>query len=102
MGATLLAAGKKGKRFALPFFFNDTPPTEIYTLSLHDALPIYMNEIVKEKRLLSEILARHTGKPIDLIEKETERDRFFSPQEAKDFCLVDEILIKIADEKKSK
>ena len=100
--AVLLAAGTKGKRYALPHskVMIHQPWGQIGGQA--SDVEIHMNEIVKEKRVLNEILARHTGKPLDLIERETERDRFFSPQEAKEFGLVDEILLKIADEKKSK
>ncbi|MCI0355661.1 MAG: ATP-dependent Clp protease proteolytic subunit, partial [Acidobacteria bacterium] len=42
----------------------------------------------------------HTGQPIEAIEKETERDRYFSAQEAKDFGIVDDVLLKLAEEKK--
>src|SRR5262245_35661281 len=100
--AVPLAAGTKGKRYALPHskVMIHQPWGQIGGQA--SDVEIHMNEIVKEKRLLNEILAKHTGKPIDLIERETERDRFFTPQEAKEFGLVDEILAKIADEKKSK
>ena len=61
---------------------------------------IQANEILKDRHRLNEILARHTGRPIDVIEKETERDRYFSSQEAKEFGLVDEVLEKKPEEKK--
>jgi ATP-dependent Clp protease protease subunit len=62
---------------------------------------IEMKEILKEKKRLNEILAKHTGKPLELIEAETERNRYFTAQEAKEFGLVDDVLVKISDEKKS-
>jgi ATP-dependent Clp protease protease subunit len=98
--AVLLAAGTKGKRFALPHakVMIHQPWGQIGGQA--SDVEIHMNEIAKEKRLLNEILAHHTGRPVDQIERETERDRFFSPQEAKEFGLVDEILMKIAEEKK--
>ena len=58
-----------------------------------------MREILKEKRRLNEILARHTGRPLEQIEAETERDRYFSAHEAKEFGLVDEVLTKIEAKK---
>jgi ATP-dependent Clp protease, protease subunit len=98
--AVLLAAGAKGKRYALPHskVMIHQPWGQIGGQA--SDVEIHMNEIAKEKRLLNEILAHHTGKPVEQIERETERDRFFSPQEAKEFGLVDEILMKITEEKK--
>ena len=53
-----------------------------------------MKEILKMKRLLNDILARHTGKPIEQVEAETERNRYFNAAEAVAFGLVDEVLEK--------
>ena len=58
--------------------------------------------LLKDRHRLNEILSHHTGRQIDQIEKETERDRYFTAQEAKEFGLVDDVLIKLADEKKDK
>jgi ATP-dependent Clp protease protease subunit len=93
--AILLAAGTKGKRFALPHakVMIHQPWGQIGGQA--SDVEIQMNEILKEKRRLNEILARHTGRPMDQIEAETERDRYFSAQEAKEFGLVDEVLLKI-------
>ena len=100
MGAVLLAAGKKGKRFALP---NSKvmihQPWGQVGGQVSD-IEIQANEILKDRHLLNQILAKHTGRPIEQIEKETERDRYFSAQEAKEFGLVDEVLMKIGEEKK--
>ena len=57
-------------------------------------------EIEKERKRLNEILAYHTGQPIERIALETDRDRYFTAQEAKDFGLVDEVIQKITEEKK--
>jgi ATP-dependent Clp protease protease subunit len=57
-----------------------------------------MKEALREKRLLTEILARHTGKSFEVIEAETERNRYFTAQEAKDFGLVDDVLVKMGQE----
>ena len=62
---------------------------------------IEMKEILKEKNRLNEILAKHTGRPLDQIAAETERNRYFTAAEAKEFGLVDDVLIKISDEKKA-
>jgi len=100
--AIILAAGTKGKRFALPHS----------TIMAHQPwgqvggqvsdIEIQANEILKDRRRLNEMLSHHTGRPIEQIEKETERDRYFTAQEAKEFGLVDDVLVKLADEKKDK
>jgi ATP-dependent Clp protease protease subunit len=56
---------------------------------------------MKERRRLNEILAGHTGQPIERVEQETERDHYFTAQEAKEFGLVDEVIQKITEEKKA-
>src|SRR5438034_5336476 len=98
--AIILAAGTKGKRFCLP---NSKvmihQPWGQVGGQISD-IEIQANEIMKERHRLNEILAGHTGQPLDRIEKETDRDRFFSAQEAKDFGLVDDVIQKIAEEKK--
>lgn len=92
MGAVLLAAGKKGKRFTLP-------NSEIL---LHQVLggvegqavevEIAARQILKIKDKLNQILAKHTGQSLVKIEKDTDRDFYLSAQEAKQYGLVDEII----------
>jgi ATP-dependent Clp protease protease subunit len=98
--AIILAAGTKGKRFALP---NSKvmihQPWGQVGGQVSD-IEIQANEIEKERKRLNEILARHTGQPFERIEKETERDRYFTAQEAKEFGLVDDVIMKMAEEKK--
>ena len=98
--AILLAAGAKGKRFALPHakVMIHQPWSQGIGGQASD-VEIEMKEILKEKKRLNEILAQHTGRPIEQIEAETERDRYFSAQEAKEFGLVDEVLTKIEAKK---
>jgi len=100
--AILLAAGATGKRFALPHakVMIHQPWSQGIGGQASD-VEIEMKEILKEKKRLNEILARHTGKPLPAIEAETERNRYFTAQEAKDFGLVDDVLVKISDEKKA-
>jgi ATP-dependent Clp protease protease subunit len=100
--AILLASGSKGKRFALPHakVMIHQPWSQGIGGQASD-VEIEMREILKEKKRLNEILAKHTGRPMDIIEAETERNRYFTAQEAKDFGLVDDVLVKISDEKKS-
>src|SRR5262245_47126811 len=98
--AIILAAGTKGKRYALP---NSKvmihQPWGQVGGQVSD-IEIQATEIMKERHRLNEILARHCSQPLDRIEKETERDRYFTAQEAKDFGLVDEVIQKITEEKK--
>jgi ATP-dependent Clp protease protease subunit len=100
--AILLAAGTKGKRFALPHakVMVHQPWSQGIGGQASD-VEIEMKEILKEKKRLNEILAQHTGRTLSEIEMETERNRYFTSQEAKDFGLVDEVLTKIVSEKKS-
>ncbi|MFC1485135.1 ATP-dependent Clp endopeptidase proteolytic subunit ClpP [bacterium] len=94
MGAVLLASGKKGKRFALP---NSR-------IMIHQPLggfegqatdiEIHAKEILKVKQRLNEILSIHTGKPVSKIEKDTDRDNFLSAEQAKDYGLVDDVIVK--------
>src|SRR6516165_3267967 len=98
--AIILAAGTKNKRFALP---NSKvmihQPWGQVGGQVSD-IEIQANEIEKERKRLNEILARHTGQPFERIEKEIERDRYFTAQEAKEFGLVDDVIMKMAEEKK--
>ena len=97
--AILLAGGTKGKRYALPHS----------RIMLHQPwgqvggqasdVEIQINEVLKEKSTLNQILSNHSGRPVDQIEAETERDHYFTAIEAKEFGLVDEVLSKISDEK---
>jgi ATP-dependent Clp protease protease subunit len=99
--AILLAAGTQGKRFALPHakVMIHQPWSQGIGGQASD-VEIEMKEILKEKKRLNEILAHHTGRPLDQIEAETERNRYFTASEAKEFGLVDEVLVKLATEKK--
>ncbi len=92
MGAFLLAAGAKGKRFALP-------NSEIM---IHQPLggargqatdiKIHAEWIVKIKARLSRILSERTGKPLEVIERDVERDFFMSAQDAKEYGIIDEVM----------
>ena len=102
MAATLLAAGTKGKRNALPHakVMIHQPWSQGIGGQASD-VEIEMKENLKEKTRLNQILERHTGRTLGQIEAETERNRYFTAQEAKDFGLVDDVLVKISDEKKA-
>ena len=94
MGAFLLAAGAKGKRMALPN--SDImihQPSGGAQAQATDIL-IHANHIARTKKKLNEILAERTGQPLEVIERDTERDNFMSAQEAADYGLVDKVIYK--------
>jgi len=90
--AVLLAAGSKGKRYALPNskVMIHQPYGQVGG-QISD-IEIQANEILKERERLNEILAKHTSQPLEVIAKETDRDKYYHAQEAKAFGLVDEVL----------
>lgn len=92
MGATLLAAGAKGKRFALP-------NAEILLHQIAGGvtgeaveIEITAKQIIKIKDKLNKILARHTGQPLEKVEKDTDRDFYLSSEEAKEYGIIDEVI----------
>jgi ATP-dependent Clp protease protease subunit len=99
-GAILLAGGTKGKRFALPHSKIMVHQPWGQVGGQVSDIEIQANEILKDRHRLNLILAKHTGQPIDRIETETERDRYFTAAEAKEFGIVDDVLQRLADEKK--
>ncbi len=99
-GAILLAGGSKGKRFALPHAKVMIHQPWGQVGGQVSDIEIQAQEIVKDRQRLNEILARHTGRTIEEIGKETERDRYFSASEAKEYGLVDDVLLKSIEEKK--
>jgi len=92
MGALLLAGGEEGKRFCLP---NSR-------MMIHQPLggfqgqatdiEIHAKEILLLRDRLNEIMAHHTGRPLEQVEQDTERDNFMSGEEAKDYGLIDQVL----------
>ena len=93
MGAFLLAAGAKGKRYSLPHA----------RILIHQPLggfqgqatdiDIHAREILRTRDKLNELLVRHTGQPMERIKQDTERDYFMSAMEAKEYGLLDEVLV---------
>ncbi len=93
MGALLLGGGAKGKRFCLPHS----------RIMIHQPLggfqgqasdvDIHAKEILKTRERLNEILARHTGQPLDRIQTDTDRDRFMGGDQAVEYGLIDEVLV---------
>ena len=94
MGSFLLAAGTKGKRFSLP---NSRimvhQPSAGFQGQATD-IEIHANEVLALKKRLNEIYSKHTGKTVDEIKKALERDNFMTPETAKDFGLVDQVVEK--------
>ena len=94
MGAFLLSAGAKGKRFALP-------NSEIM---IHQPLggaqgqatdvEIHANHIIRTKKRLNQLLSEATGQPLEVIERDTERDNFMTAQQAADYGLIDKVISK--------
>lgn len=92
MGAVLLAGGAKGKRYC----------PEHARVMIHQVsagfqgsgtdIQIQAEEILRHKKTLNEIIARHTGQPVDKVEKDCERDYFMSAEQAKEYGLVDHVL----------
>ena len=96
MGSFLLAAGTKGKRFALPNSKVMIHQPYGQVGGQVSDIEIQAAEILKERERLNEILAKHTGQPIDRIKQDTERDYFMSAGEAKEYGLIDEVLVQKA------
>jgi ATP-dependent Clp protease, protease subunit len=92
--AILLTAGSKGKRYCLPNSKVMVHQPYGQVGGQVSDIEIQANEILKERQRLNEILVKHTGQPLAVIEKETDRDKYFHAMEAKEFGLVDEVLIK--------
>jgi ATP-dependent Clp protease protease subunit len=91
MAAVLLAAGAKGKRYALPYSRVMIHQPAGGTSGQATDIEIQAREILRIKKITHEILARHTGQPVDRIEQDTERDYYMSAQEAKDYGIIDNI-----------
>jgi ATP-dependent Clp protease protease subunit len=99
MGALLLAAGTKGKRFVLPHsrVMIHQPWGGVEGVAAD--ISIHAKEILKLRDKLNQILAHHTSQPLDKIEKDTDRDYFMSADEAKNYGLVDEVVLPHKDKK---
>ncbi|MBR5409035.1 MAG: ATP-dependent Clp endopeptidase proteolytic subunit ClpP [Clostridia bacterium] len=94
MGAFLLSAGAKGKRFALPNAEIMIHQPLGGTQGQASDIKIHADHILKTRDKLNRILAEATGKPLEVIEKDTERDNFMSAEEAAEYGLIDKVLYK--------
>ncbi len=92
MGAFLLSGGTKGKRFALPNAEIMIHQPSGGSRGLASDMKIVADQILKTKQKLNEILAKNTGKPIDVIERDTDRDNYMTAQEALEYGLIDSII----------
>ena len=102
MDSVLLTAGARGKRFALPHS----------QIMIHQPLggvqgqateiEIHAREILRMRKELNGLLSQHTGQPLDVIQKDTERDNFMTAEEAKAYGLIDEILTRPKDDQADK
>ncbi|MFH1201889.1 MAG: ATP-dependent Clp endopeptidase proteolytic subunit ClpP [Candidatus Omnitrophota bacterium] len=93
MGALLLAAGTKGKRFCLPHarIMIHQPWGGVQGQAAD--ISIQTKEILRLRDRINELLSSHTGQPLERIQKDTDRDYFMSAQEAKDYGLIDEVIV---------
>ncbi len=94
MGALLLAAGTKGKRFALPNARVMIHQPMGGFQGQATEIDIHAREILKIRERLNDILAKHSGQPLDKIAQDTERDYFMSGGEAKEYGLIDEVIVR--------
>ncbi len=94
MGAVLLAGGTAGKRSCLPNSRVMIHQPWGGVQGTASDISIQAEEILRTKKRLNEILAHHCKKPIDVIEKDTDRDRYMSPEEAREYGLIDQIFVK--------
>ena len=92
MGATLLAAGEKGKRFALPNAEVLLHQVAGGVTGAAIEIEITAKQIIKIKEKLNKILAKHTGQPLEKVERDTDRDFYLSADEAKEYGIIDEVI----------
>lgn len=95
IAALLLCAGEPGKRFALPRSRIMIHQPAAYGISGQATdIDIHAREIIKLKAQLAEIMARHTGQSVERIDRDSDRNFFMSPEDARDYGLIDEVIAK--------
>lgn len=92
MGAVLLTAGAKGKRHSLPHSRIMIHQPLAGMQGTAEEISIHLKELRRIKELMNEIMIKHTGHPLEKIDKDTDRDRFMSAAEAKDYKLIDHVI----------
>ncbi len=92
MGAMLLCSGTKGKRYALPHARVMIHQPLAGTEGTAEEILIHAKEFLRTKQSLNQLMADHTGQPLERILKETDRDNFMSSEEARNFGLIDRVL----------
>jgi ATP-dependent Clp protease protease subunit len=97
MGAVLLAAGVPGRRYALPHAKVMIHQPWGGAQGQASDIAIQAQEILKTKRMINEILAKHTGQPLEKIERDTDRDYFLSAEEARAYGLIDQVVTREAE-----
>lgn len=98
MGAVLLTAGAPGKRFALPNARIMIHQPLAGMQGTAEEIMIHAKELQRVKHRMNEILLKHTGHPLDKIEKDTDRDCFMSAEEARQYSLIDNVIEQMAAE----
>jgi len=93
MAALLLAAGTKGKRYALPHsrIMIHQPMGGVQGQAID--IEIHAREIMRLREIINKLLSKHTGQPLEKIEKDTDRNFFMSAQEAKSYGIIDEVIV---------
>jgi len=102
MGALLLVAGTKGKRYALPHARIMIHQPMGGAQGQASDIEIHAREILTLRERINEILAHHTGQPLEKIAKDTDRNFFMSAEEAKEYGIIDEVMIRRSGEKKTR
>lgn len=102
MGALLLAAGTPGKRFTLPHARIMLHQPLGGTEGSASDISIHAREILRIRDVLNAILARHTGKSVETVAKDSDRDNFMTAEEAKAYGLVDEVIVSRKEPKRKK
>ncbi len=99
MGALLLTGGTHGKRFALPNARIMIHQPQGQAGGSAEDVRIYANEILKMRKRYNELMAHHTGKSVEVIERDSDRDFFMSAEEAKEYGVVDSVIERRTDKK---